>query len=374
VSARRYRYTGKERDEETGLYYYGARYYAAWLGRWTSADPLGLQAGVNLYLYCRAGPVTYVDPDGMQDQCAQPDAIERKLAAAPDVDSVGQSVPEQTVSEPDWFDDSKPDDLLTGSSGPVNDAPAGPPTGDLTPLHQEIREAATTYTPSAMVFGYSDVVKWKTDPDYLLSFKAQFVFENREIERAAAESFDIPPELVAGVVFNEIGGKDPIKDSVYWARTWLPGTEDRDKTSLGQQATQVRRAAESLGYNPSTISETQRSAIVESLRDPSESIFIAAKHLSDLRDVDFPGTPGASLSEDQIQVIGARYNQGPTRALQDVKKDLSYGQAITARWKLLGGLLSTPPRQLDYAPIQNGFVKPTLLPIQNQILRLYGVP
>jgi RHS repeat-associated protein len=65
VSARRYRYTGKERDEETGLYYYGARYYAAWLGRWTSADPLGLQAGVNLYLYCRAGPVRYVDPDGM---------------------------------------------------------------------------------------------------------------------------------------------------------------------------------------------------------------------------------------------------------------------------------------------------------------------
>jgi RHS repeat-associated protein len=64
VSARRYRYTGKERDEETGLYYYGARYYAAWLGRWTSADPLGLQAGINLYLYCRAGPITYTDPTG----------------------------------------------------------------------------------------------------------------------------------------------------------------------------------------------------------------------------------------------------------------------------------------------------------------------
>jgi len=67
VSARRHRYTGKERDEETGLYYHGARYYAAWLGRWTSTDPLALQAGVNLYLYCRAGPVTYVDPDGLED-------------------------------------------------------------------------------------------------------------------------------------------------------------------------------------------------------------------------------------------------------------------------------------------------------------------
>jgi RHS repeat-associated protein len=38
VSLKRYRYTGKERDEETGLYYHGARYYAPWLGRWTATD------------------------------------------------------------------------------------------------------------------------------------------------------------------------------------------------------------------------------------------------------------------------------------------------------------------------------------------------
>ncbi len=49
VSGKRYRYTGKERDEETGLYYHGARHYAAWLGRWTSADPAGLAAGVNAF-------------------------------------------------------------------------------------------------------------------------------------------------------------------------------------------------------------------------------------------------------------------------------------------------------------------------------------
>jgi RHS repeat-associated protein len=40
--AKRYRYTGKERDEETGLYYHRARYYLCWLGRWPSADPLGI--------------------------------------------------------------------------------------------------------------------------------------------------------------------------------------------------------------------------------------------------------------------------------------------------------------------------------------------
>jgi RHS repeat-associated protein len=44
---KRYRYTGKERDEESGLHYYGARCYAPWLGRWTSADPEPLKPSRN---------------------------------------------------------------------------------------------------------------------------------------------------------------------------------------------------------------------------------------------------------------------------------------------------------------------------------------
>ncbi|MBK9261999.1 MAG: toxin, partial [Polyangiaceae bacterium] len=66
VSAKRYRYTGKERDEETGLYYHGARYYACWLGRWTSADPAGMVDGVNLYRYGRDNPVYFMDPSGTE--------------------------------------------------------------------------------------------------------------------------------------------------------------------------------------------------------------------------------------------------------------------------------------------------------------------
>ena len=56
VSAKRYRYTGKEKDGETELYYHGARYYAPWLGRWTAADPAGLADGLNLYRYSRDNP------------------------------------------------------------------------------------------------------------------------------------------------------------------------------------------------------------------------------------------------------------------------------------------------------------------------------
>ena len=64
VSLKRYRYAGKERDEESGFYYHGARYYAPWLGRWISCDPLGIIDLMNLYGYARNNPVKHHDPTG----------------------------------------------------------------------------------------------------------------------------------------------------------------------------------------------------------------------------------------------------------------------------------------------------------------------
>jgi RHS repeat-associated protein len=68
VSRKRYRYTGKERDEETGFSYHGARYYAPWLGSWTSCDPSGPRDGNNVYQYVHANPLTLNDPTGHQGQ------------------------------------------------------------------------------------------------------------------------------------------------------------------------------------------------------------------------------------------------------------------------------------------------------------------
>jgi RHS repeat-associated protein len=67
AAAKRYRYTGKERDEESGLYYHGARYYAPWLARWSSCDPAGDAPGLNLYRYVRNNPLTYNDPMGTEE-------------------------------------------------------------------------------------------------------------------------------------------------------------------------------------------------------------------------------------------------------------------------------------------------------------------
>jgi RHS repeat-associated protein len=64
-----YRYTGREWDDESGLYYYRARYYDASVGRFLSEDPAGLINGPNLYLYVRNNPLNLIDPWGLNATC-----------------------------------------------------------------------------------------------------------------------------------------------------------------------------------------------------------------------------------------------------------------------------------------------------------------
>ncbi|XLS30595.1 SpvB/TcaC N-terminal domain-containing protein [Flavobacteriaceae bacterium M23B6Z8] len=66
ATAKRYKYTGMERDEETGMAYHKARYYLPWLGRWLSADPIGVKDGLNVFQYVRNKPIGLADRSGLQ--------------------------------------------------------------------------------------------------------------------------------------------------------------------------------------------------------------------------------------------------------------------------------------------------------------------
>ncbi len=62
-----YSYTGREYDDESGLYYYRARYYDPVLGRFLSEDPIGFNAGdQNFYRYVLNNPVNLIDATGRQ--------------------------------------------------------------------------------------------------------------------------------------------------------------------------------------------------------------------------------------------------------------------------------------------------------------------
>src|SRR6266513_45282 len=59
-----FRYTARESDTETGLYYYRARYYDPSIGRFIGEDPVHFKGGINFFSYVSSRPTGYVDPSG----------------------------------------------------------------------------------------------------------------------------------------------------------------------------------------------------------------------------------------------------------------------------------------------------------------------
>jgi RHS repeat-associated protein len=80
---KRYRFNGCERDGENGLDCMGARYYAAWLGRWTACDPAGMIDGPNLFRFARNSPTVLHDPAGTNPPDPDPKAKTPPAEPAP---------------------------------------------------------------------------------------------------------------------------------------------------------------------------------------------------------------------------------------------------------------------------------------------------
>ncbi|MDH5771305.1 MAG: ParB N-terminal domain-containing protein, partial [Candidatus Bathyarchaeota archaeon] len=100
-TSKRYRYTGMERDEESGLSSHGVRYYATWLGKWISSDPLGLIDGVNLYRYSKSNPIMYRDNLGTDSE--SPDISVNANSTGNTTISVTHSEPGYSVTD-NYFD------------------------------------------------------------------------------------------------------------------------------------------------------------------------------------------------------------------------------------------------------------------------------
>ncbi len=70
----RYTFQGREIDWSTGLYNFRARWYDAETGRWLSKDPIGINGGLNQYVFCGNNPVMFLDPEG--NACGVPIAVD----------------------------------------------------------------------------------------------------------------------------------------------------------------------------------------------------------------------------------------------------------------------------------------------------------
>ncbi|MCZ2524847.1 hypothetical protein [Streptomyces sp. HB2AG] len=157
--------------------------------------------------------------------------------------------------------------------------------------------------------------------------REQWIRDNKELITAAAEENGLPPDLLAGIALKEVGGKPYIFDNITeTARELaegdlspitpenLPGPlgGDRDNTSYGPMAVQIRRAAEVLGYDPEHLSEEQRDEIRGALQDPAQNLFISAKYLADLKaESSAVDVPPEQMTPEQYKEMASRYNGGP---------------------------------------------------------------
>ena len=151
------------------------------------------------------------------------------------------------------------------------------------------------------------------DPELEQQYKMSWVEANQEFIKAAALESGIPAGLLAGIIYQEAGGKPPVADHVAdWMRRKGLDGKDADDTSFGLMGIQVDTAAVALGYDPAHLSDHQREEIVKSLDDPRQSIMIAAKVLADAKDAtDFAATDPQQMTPEQERQLAARYNGGP---------------------------------------------------------------
>lgn len=174
--------------------------------------------------------------------------------------------------------------------------------------------------------------------DYLFGYKDAWVLYHRDRIIAQATLHRLPPWLLAGVAWNEVGG-DPgwIDDVALQIRTFdhladphLPTiTRQPELTSMGDVSIQLRRAAQAMGLQWQDLSRQERSELVSCLQDEPSNLAIVAVHLRQLADVDFKGR--LTLSDDDVVVVGGRYNRGPHLTLAQIQQDLSYGKAMLRR-------------------------------------------
>ncbi len=212
----------------------------------------------------------------------------------------------------------------------------------LTLTHLQVYQAAGLEEQNyETTWSNTDIARWKLgDGEHLWNEKQRFIEGNRDIINALADQYNIPPLLLAGVGFNEFGGDPLWIDDVAgtirgfdhsgpdWVDENLTITADPNKTSYGNMSIQVRTAAETLGYDPNNLSGAEKDLIIEALKDPVVSIAIAAQHISDLSEIDYPGIDAANLTDDQIRDIATRYNRGSSISLQEVQNNSQYGDAV----------------------------------------------
>lgn len=215
----------------------------------------------------------------------------------------------------------------------------------------------TTILSNEWTWGTWDTVKWKGlgtlpswlggDKHVLRNYKNAWVKHHAPTIKRQASIYNISVLLLAGVCWIEVGGDPDWIDSVaYPIRAFghmadpylepLTITKKPELTSMGDVSIQLRRAAEAVGWDISTLTSQQKNELIDCLSDEDVNIAFVAKHLAQLKEVD----KVCFTENEAIRILGARYNRGPHLSLAQIKLNTSYGDLILKKKHDLRQLLN----------------------------------
>lgn len=207
-------------------------------------------------------------------------------------------------------------------------------------------------------WGITDLFAWKLVPEklgggipYIQKFKDAWVSHNKAHIIKSAAAYNLPPELLAGVCWIEVGGDPSFIDGIafevrsfdwsgpQWIDEHMTITNQPAKTSFGPVSMQLRTAAETLGFDPAKMRYSELKKLASCLQRDVYNIQIVARHLRQLVEHDKFQNDLPRLTMDQVKIVGARYNRGVGLSLDSIKKNTSYGSFIVNFWPRFSGLI-----------------------------------
>jgi len=214
TSQKRYKYVGKERDEETGLYYYGFRYYAAWLCRFVSVDPLKEERNwLTPHNYVQNNPVNRVDPTGALDEDPPKDIIQESFKNHGLTNGIVISTDKSTASSKIvktklMLDYKAPDNSMAQFNIQVSKVQI---SGDGSINSIEVKDLSYTVyqTKLGRVFSEGDLIVGKVEGELSLFGEdaSNYVNENLPVVKSWSDLTGCRPDIVSS-------GKAPYRVSV----------------------------------------------------------------------------------------------------------------------------------------------------------------
>lgn len=200
-------------------------------------------------------------------------------------------------------------------------------------------------------WGFINLFVWKALPEwagggipYIQRFKDAWVQNNKLRILAAAGQHQLPPPLLAGVCWIEVGGDPTFIDSIAfavrgfdwsgpdWVDRHLTITNNPARTSFGSVSVQLRTAAQTLGKDPNAMSHDELGKLASLLERDAANIELVARLLRRLAERDSFAASLPALTVRQVKIIGARYNRGSGLSLEQIERNLSYGNFIVKFW------------------------------------------